>query len=323
VIASTTEPVFLICSERSGSNLISTIMGTHSGIYSPPPLHFGRTVLLNLYETLQGGTESKAWGVIKNRMAAQVRALQGEDDAQRVQDWLDSQERIDPQRLARYFFQEMMPEAGTRMTFIKENNLHHLMFFLLQCYPEARFVFQVRDPRDFLASAMMVKPGAPGLKFGSIQNAIRIWREDQQGGLYALGLLGRDRVFLQRYEDLVSNPQDVLQELCAFLGLDFEPGMLDFHKTDEATKLAKSAKARKNVATPLMRTNFAKYRTVLKKPEIRKVEKRLGPLMDLFGYPREFDSSDEPYRLLGSRGAALETHERPPLLPRLSYDDND
>ena len=41
--------VFLICSERCGSNLISTMMGAHSKVMSPPPYHFARDVILNLH----------------------------------------------------------------------------------------------------------------------------------------------------------------------------------------------------------------------------------------------------------------------------------
>ena len=156
------KPVFLICSERSGSNLISTIMGTHSEIYSLPPIHFGGTALLNWHETLQGGTESKAWALIKRRLVIQTRAHLGDDEAKGLRSWLNSQAKINPQKITRHIFEEMVPKTGAGIIFIKENNLHHLMFFLLQCYPDARFVFQVRDPRDFLASAKTVNPDEIG-----------------------------------------------------------------------------------------------------------------------------------------------------------------
>ncbi|MDH3611939.1 MAG: hypothetical protein OEU90_00745 [Gammaproteobacteria bacterium] len=34
-------PIFLICSERSGSNLISSIVGEHPEDYAHPPYHLG------------------------------------------------------------------------------------------------------------------------------------------------------------------------------------------------------------------------------------------------------------------------------------------
>lgn len=287
-------PVFLICSERSGSNLISTIMGTHSQVYAPPPHHFGRIVLLNLYKTLQGGAASPAWARLKKYATGRVEALQDPADAKRVKQWLDAQSQVDPKAIARFLYRDMMPEAASKTVFIKENNLHNLMFFLLDCFADARFVFQVRDPRDYLASAKAAVKG--GNKFGSTRKALKVWEEDQQGGLHALGLLGPDRVFLHRYEDLLQAPEDTLQRLCSFLGMPFEPGMLEFHNTDRAAKLAASTKQRKNISQPLMSGNFAKYRTALAQKDIQRVERRLGRLMQQFGYPLDLETPAKPGR---------------------------
>lgn len=312
-------PVFLICSERSGSNLISTIMGTHSQVYAPPPHHFGRIVLLKLYKTLQQGTDSIAWSRLQKFAVGRVQALQEPSDAQRVEHWLAAQTRIEPKAIARFLYQDMMPETAGQTIFIKENNLHNLMFFLLDCFPGARFVFQVRDPRDYLASTKAAVKG--GNKFGNTRKALQVWEEDQQGGLQALGLLGPERVFLHRYEDLLQEPEDTLQRLCDFLGFSFEPGMLEFHATEKAAKLAASTKQRKNVSQPLMNTNFAKYRTALTPKEIKRVERRLGRMMHLFGYPLE-------QMTLTANGRALPREEHQggkpyphkPLLRPLDYD---
>ena len=74
------------------------------------------------------------------------------------------------------------------------NNVHQLLFFLVDCFPDARFIFQVRDPRDFLLSCVARRKRWMGNKFGSIRNAMNVWREDQLGGLTAYGLLGPDRL---------------------------------------------------------------------------------------------------------------------------------
>ncbi len=96
------------------------------------------------------------------------------------------------------------------------------------------------------------------------------------------------RVFFQRYEDLVSRPREVLESLCQFLGLEFEQGMIDFHESEQAVRLAESGSARANVAKPLMSANFGKYRQHLSRGEIRTVETWLGELLDRFGYARDY-----------------------------------
>jgi hypothetical protein len=163
--------------------------------------------------------------------------------------------------------------------------------------PSAKFVFQVRDPRDYLVSAEARRGFWAGNKFGSLRRALEVWREDQLGGLQVLGLLGPERVFFLRYEDLVSRPREVLEPLCAFLGLPFEEAMLEFHASEQAVRRGATGAARANVARPLMSSNFGKYRTQLSRRKIRVVETWLGDLMDRFGYEREFVERARPRKV--------------------------
>ena len=200
-------------------------------------------------------------------------------------------------------------EAHGKHALIKENNVHHLLFFLIDCFPNAKFIFQVRDPRDFLVSAKARRKRWLGNKFGSVRNALNVWREDQIGGLHALGLLGSDRVFLQRYEDLIGRSEETLASLCAFLGLSFDERMLDFHEAESAQRLAVKGGPRENLGKPLMTENFRKYRKGLSRGQIKIVEAYVGDLMDRFGYPREYtgleqENSSSP-RHLGRQSAQV------------------
>lgn len=299
-----TAPVFLFCSERSGSNLIATIVGAHSGFYALPPVHFGREILLNLAEIRKGGPEGAAWDKAQNWVKKRLSTFVSKEAAAASETRLKALQDLSPDTLIRTLYLDTFPQAAGKRVFIKENNLQKLLYFILASFPDAKFVFQVRDPRDYLASAKAVGKGE-GNKFGSDRNALKVWREDQEGGLQALGFLGENRVFLHRYEDLLSAPEAVLTRLCAFLEVPFEPEMMDFHQTDAAQNLAGTNKQRANVGKPLMADNFAKYRTSLTAVDIRKVEKRVGDLMELFGYPLELTKSKSP---------------KAPLLTPLVYD---
>ena len=287
-------PIFLICSERSGSNLISSIVGEHPEVYAHPPYHLGRDLLLRLHEVAKGGVSSAALQVLKRNAVTRVSKNRSEEEAARLADWLDQQTEISPQAMARFVFQEMPLEAHGKHAFIKENNVHQLLFFLVDCFPDAKFVFQVRDPRDFLLSAVVRRKRWLGNKFGSIRNALNVWREDQLGGLTAYGLLGPERVFLQRYEDLVGRFDETMTELCAFLGLSFDERMHKFHEAESAQRLAVKGGPRENLARPLMTENFRKYRKGLSRGQIKIVEAYVGDLMDRFGYPREYTGLASP-----------------------------
>ena len=287
-------PFFLICSERSGSNLISSIVGAHPRVYSHPPYHMGRDLLLRLHDVAAGGVSANAFRVLRENAVLRVAKYRGDDEAARLDAWLGQQTKISPRAIARYIFQEMPVEAHGRHAFIKENNAHQLLFFLVDCFPDAKFIFQVRDPRDFLLSAVARRTRWLGNKFGSVRNALNVWREDQIGGLTAYALLGPERVFLQRYEDLVARFDETVGRLCEFLGLEFDDGMRQFHEADSAQKLAVKGGPRENLAKPLMTENFRKYRKGLSRGRIRMVEAYVGDLMDRFGYPREFTGLRRP-----------------------------
>ena len=287
-------PIFLICSERSGSNLIASIVGEHPAVYTHPPYHLGRDLIMRLHEVAAGGKDSAAMDVLRRSAATRIEKYRGEQEARRFVDWIEAQPAIVPADVARYVFQEMPPDAHGKHVFVKENNIHQMLFFLVDCFPDAKFIFQVRDPRDFLLSCVARRKRWLGNKFGSIRNAMNVWRDDQLGGLMAYGLLGPQRVFLQRYEDLVGDFEPTVTRLCEFLGLDFDERMHKFHEADHAQQLAVKGGPRENLARPLMTQNYRKYRKGLSRGQVKIVEAYNGDLMDRFGYPREYTGIAKP-----------------------------
>lgn len=53
----------------------------------------------------------------------------------------------------------------------------------------------------------------------------------QDDSILTLRQVGLDDTYLIRYEDLVREPAGAIANICSWLDLDFEPEMLDFHKT--------------------------------------------------------------------------------------------
>ena len=292
--------VFLICSERSGSNLISAILNAHPEIGSTPPLHLCRDVGLAWHALLDPGARSRAKTVFDSLIAQRLAKFCSQQAARDFLQWTGKHAAADFGLLARQVFGAFCALGSRRIIFIKENNLHRMLFFILHWFPSARFVFQVRDPRDFLLSAQRRKEGPYGNKFGSNLRAMETWRADQLGGLSALAHLGTERVFFQRYEDLVAAPEVVLPALCAFLGVTYTPTMLEFHSSEFSARLAVPGGPRENLDKPLLAQNFGKYREGLDSEQIRMVEATLGPLMQRFGY-----QPDDPAALDASRQERL------------------
>lgn len=289
-MTSETRFVFLICSERSGSNLIRAMLDAHPDIAAPQPLHFVRDVIARADALAYGDPDSP---VAEAMMVALSRSLSKqfpEDTATEIARRAADAHPFTPREIMRAVYGGIAELTGAGMVVIKENELQDAAAQIIDTFPEARFVFQARDPRDYMASAVALKEGRLGNKFGSFRNALQIWANDQRFGLKMLGHFGPDRVFFQRYEDLVARSEPVLRDLCAFLGLPFSPAMLSFHETAHVQEFSMRKDAWRNLSRPVMAANFNKYRTELKPRQIKAIEAALGPVMDRLGYLRDFDT---------------------------------
>jgi amino acid adenylation domain-containing protein len=283
--------VFLICSERSGSNLIRALLNNHPGINSPAPFHIGRDFGRNLYAFGEDLYDDDNWQRLAKSIRSRLNSSLTKSETEKIYRHLLAQQERNYASIIESIYAStpgLNTDDGETILFLKENHIQKQAFFLLHHFPDAKFVFQVRDPRDYLASLRSLRPGLFGNKYGSTRHALEVWREDQLGGLNLKSHLGPKRVFLQRYEDLIENPELVLTELCHFLNIDYDPIMLRYHEKDDIKKLAVRGGPRENLAKPIMSSNTGQYRHKLKKRHIRIVEHYIGHLMEVFGYEMEF-----------------------------------
>lgn len=93
---------------------------------------------------------------------------------------------------------------------------------LLELFPDAKFIHIVRDGRGVAASIMPLDWGP-----NSIVKAARWWMRMVSFGLAAESYLTSDQIIRIKYEDLVTRPEETLQQLCHFLEIPYEPAMKD------------------------------------------------------------------------------------------------
>jgi len=112
-----------------------------------------------------------------------------------------------------------------------EKTPHNLFFVkeILEDFPNAQLIFITRDGRDASADYIDSAFGPTNIfcaaeSWALCQNAVRPWRKQLATGQW-MDLC---------YEDLVKDPVGVLKDVCAFLGEEFAPEMLEFHKTELA-----------------------------------------------------------------------------------------
>jgi len=296
---------FLICSERSGSNLVTSLMSGHPQFSGPPPTHMFRLFGLNKGHYLPFTSESRA------------QFLTDFHDARStiLGDWNTSftpEELLDACRSSQnmaaafdFMYRRECESDGASQVFVKENHTYRLIPFLLDHWPDARFVFQVRDPRDVAASWVNTS-SVPG----GVKEAVSIWYADQHQTIECLSdpCLTEKTVQI-RYEDLITDPSEVLNGVCRHLEVGFDTGMLSAHQNPRTAKTAQQIDAWSNLQRPVMSQNAGKFRSVLTDDDVLYIELKCAELMKQFGYKTlhevESIAPDERERRLASLEARL------------------
>ncbi len=91
---------------------------------------------------------------------------------------------------------------------------------------EQRFIHLIRDGRAVAASFRRKHRGM------NIWQAARRWRHDHRKNLRRLSRHPAEAVLPVRYEELKSDPEREVRRICGFLGIPFEPSMLEYWTRD-------------------------------------------------------------------------------------------
>jgi hypothetical protein len=191
-------PVFVLSAPRSGSTLLRVLLNSHSRICAPHELHL-RRVHVQLEDVNYARVAMKELGLDEEALEHLL--------------W-DRIMHRQLQRTGKFVFVEKTPGNGA----IWER--------LLQAWPEARFIYLIRHPASILASLERAYPDA-----GSAELQRRVLRYAARVDAARAARPGP----VVRYENLTTNPESVLRELCAWLGVRFQPPMLEYGRSRHGT----------------------------------------------------------------------------------------
>ena len=130
---------------------------------------------------------------------------------------------------------------------------------LLHIWPDARFIRVLRDPRDVARSVVQMGWQA------TVWHGLDKWLAAEREWDRLVAELAPDRFIEVAYADLIGDHVGQLTEICAFLGVEYTPAMLDY-----------AADTGYDVPDP---TRVARWGTSLSETEIRLVEGRVGDLL--------------------------------------------
>jgi hypothetical protein len=187
-------PAFILCSLRSGSTLLRVLLNSHSQIHAPHEFHL-------------------RYIGVKLRSKWASKAMLARDLDVTALDYL----------LWDRILHWELTKSGKQQIVVKTPNDVFNVDRILECWPDARFIFLLRHPAAIARSRASLRDGVDEMR-----NAERIQ-------IYCDALEAARRAHpghTIRYEDLTSDPAAATQALCEFLGVPWEPGMLDYGRFD-------------------------------------------------------------------------------------------
>lgn len=271
-------PIVLLCSERSGSNLIAKIFDAHRAVAAPGAAHLFRITAECATRYIPGSDELRR---------AVLALFDAKVSAWAIDSWTADERAacladcVTAPEMAAALYAAEARAASKRHILAKENSAFAYLPAILGQSERPRLLFMVRDPRDMAVSWM----NGPVMRGGVVRAAER-WVRDQSGSLDAFATRPADMpaAFL-RYEDLLANPEGELARVCAELDLDFAPDMLRFSELSRSAKDdADRSTMWSNLARPLLSENAGKFRAALDDDQIAFIEATAGPLLESLGY---------------------------------------
>ncbi len=235
-------PAFVLCTVRSGSTLLRVLLDSHSDIHAPHELHL----------------RDLAVGI---RSPYAERALEGVGlGAHQLEHLL--WDRLLHRELA---------ASGKRLLVNKTPSDVFIADRIAKCWPDARFIFLLRHPAAIARSRQQARPQDDGER-----NAAMVVRYGE-----ALEAARRTHSGITvHYEELVSDPRATLEPLCNFLGVRWEPQMLEYGRFQHGPY-------RPGLGDWKDKIRSGRIQAHAPPPEPEQVAPALRPLCEAWGYPLE------------------------------------
>jgi Sulfotransferase family len=283
VISSNDCPIFIVGTSRSGTTLLSRMLDTHSEIAILPETWW--YVVLDRLGCLEEFTNPwqtalfyhEVWENLKSCKDPAARVMARE--ASRDPKYVGPTARL-IERIGKAYAQERQAKIWG------EKTPGHALWLpqIRNLFPRARVLFIVRDPRDVLVS---------------YDDRWNHGRRDSDYVIssaallkYFLGYLLRspgfapEQIRLVKYESLVAGPSEVLEQVCQFLGVEFQPSMLGYYRR-YANVESEMAEGRHHalLSKPVTAQKIGRYQEALSPSQIALVERFLADEMRDLEYP--------------------------------------
>ncbi len=282
-------PVFMIGTQRSGSNLLRLMLNQLPEIAAPHPPHILQRImpLLPLYGDLSVDknfaelVEDVCRLVELNPVPWEGVKLDRADVARRCLE-------RSPTAIHGAVYDICAEAKGAKTWCCKSLANINYMPQIEAYFQKPKYIYLYRDGRDVAVSFLKAVVGEKHFYHiakewaATQERALRIQREIETARFLTIG-----------YEELINAPRSTAGDICDYLGVFYRESMLEYHRTEEAKRAASSSGLWGNVTNPVMKNNSRKFLREADELDVRIFESVAGRALDALGYERAFIKKGE------------------------------
>ena len=236
--------IYIVGNSRSGTTMMSRILGRHDLVFSFKELHFFGQIYSSATDNNALSTpkaiklSSRLLSIQRDGYLLQGNYSRFNDEAETIVKSV-SPDELFPHKIYEAF---LLHETRINGKIIPcEQTPRNLLYIndVFNTFPDARIINMVRDPRDILLSQknkwkryfsadkspakeslrawLSYHPITTSMLWNLSVNAINKYQDD-------------NRIITVRFEDILNEPEDMMQKICDFIGIEFNKGMLDIQQ---------------------------------------------------------------------------------------------
>nr|WP_322785848.1 hybrid fatty acyl-AMP ligase/type I polyketide synthase [Stanieria cyanosphaera] len=239
---------FILSSPRAGSTLLRVMLAGHPQLCSPPELH------LLPFDTMSEREQELGISQLGEGLKRAFMSLKGIDaqasqelvanlikENLSVRDVYQLLQQLAGDRDRRERTSRSAPRQGRDRILVDKSptyaNNQETLAKAEALFTNAKYIHLVRHPYAMIESfARMRMDKLIGAGDSNPYHvAESIWSNSNQNILDLKTRIGSDRYFLVHYEELVAQPEKVMREVCDFLAIPFDPGVLNPYQGERMT----------------------------------------------------------------------------------------
>lgn len=221
---------FIVSTSRTGSTLLSSMLNMHSNVLSISEEPFAYN-LFPKYKNIRVWTDTIIEQYCYDFYLFSETYMQFQFGKKEE---LKKSLKLHQKRLTIYLaikltylnFFPLKDKNKTTTIVDKELKFHHVISDMATWYPNSKYIILLRDPRDTVL--INIKKQRKEKVDANLIRLAKEWNYVYKTLHNRLNNINKDRFIQIKYEDLVTDPENVLKKISSFIGIEYSNTMLNY-----------------------------------------------------------------------------------------------